>query len=78
MIQYAASRRERRKTVIDQYQIVKLKSGQKACIVEILEQGRAYIADIEISEGNFETEQISQDDIACVYVEVEIPLSKTV
>ncbi|MDR1590140.1 MAG: hypothetical protein LBS51_08125 [Oscillospiraceae bacterium] len=64
--------------MIDQYQIVKLKSGQKACIVEILEQGRAYIADIEISEGNFETEQISQDDIACVYVEVEIPLSKTV
>jgi len=37
---------------------------------------RAYIADIEIAEGDYETEQIFQEDIASVFIEVEQPLQK--
>ena len=58
------------------YQTVRLTSGKRATIVEILEQGKAYMADIEIAEGDFETEQISQEDIASVFVEVEQPFEK--
>jgi len=58
------------------YQTVRLKNGKRATIVEILEQGKAYIADIEVSEGDFETEQILQADIAAVFVEVEQPLQQ--
>jgi len=53
------------------YQHVRLKSGKRATIVEILEQGKAYIADIEISAGDYETEQITHGDIASVFIEVE-------
>jgi hypothetical protein len=49
---------------------------KRATIVEILEQGKAYMADIEIAEGDYETEQIFQDDIASVFVEIEQPLDK--
>ena len=58
------------------YQHVRLKNGKRATIVEVLEQGKAYIADIEIAEGDYETEQIFQDDIASVFIEVEQPLQK--
>jgi len=58
------------------YQAVRLTNGKRATIVEILEQGKAYIADIEIAEGEFETEQISQADIISIFVEVEQPLEK--
>ena len=58
------------------YQHVRLTSGKRATIVEVLEQGKAYIADIEVDEGDYETEQISQEDIVSVFVEVEQPLEK--
>jgi len=58
------------------YQAVRLRNGKKATIVEVLEQGKAYIADIEITEGDFETEQILQEDIASVFVEIEQPLQQ--
>jgi len=58
------------------YQHIRLKNGKRATIVEILEQGKAYMADIEIAEGDFETEHISHTDIASVFVEVEQPLEK--
>jgi ribosomal protein L14E/L6E/L27E len=62
--------------MIGQYQTVKLKNGKRACIVEILEQGKAYIADVEIAKDDYETEQISHDDIASVFIEIEKPLSE--
>jgi len=56
------------------YQRVRLKSGKRATIVEILEQGKAYMADIEVAEGDYETRHISHEEIASVFVEVERPL----
>jgi hypothetical protein len=52
-----------------------LKSGKYAHIVEILELGKAYIADVIISKGEYETETIRHSDIAALVVEVEQPLT---
>jgi len=60
--------------MINQYDKVKLISGKYAIIVEVLESNKAYIADIEISEGDYETETIFQPDIAARIVEVEEPV----
>jgi hypothetical protein len=59
--------------MIELYQRVKLKNGKDAVIVEILGKGEAYIADIEISEGDYETETIYPKEIKSVFVEVEQP-----
>jgi hypothetical protein len=58
------------------YQRVRLKSGKRATIVEVLEQGKAFIADVEVGEGDYETEQILYGDIAAVILEVEQPLEQ--
>ncbi|MCL2501074.1 MAG: hypothetical protein FWE90_12185 [Defluviitaleaceae bacterium] len=59
--------------MIKLYQRIKLKSGKNAVIVEILGKGEAYIADIEISEGDYETETVYPKDIKSIYTEVEEP-----
>jgi hypothetical protein len=61
--------------MISLYQRVKLKNGKNAAIVEILGNGEAFIADIEISEGDYETETIYPKDIKSVFVEVEQPFA---
>lgn len=61
--------------MIKQYDKIKLKSGKYAIIVEILEQGKAYIADIELSDGEYETETIEHSDIEALIVEVEKPIA---
>jgi len=61
--------------VIKQYDKVKLKSGLYAVIVEVLEAQKAYIADIELSEGDYTTETIFQTDIAARIVEIEQPIT---
>ena len=60
---------------IKQYDNVRLKSGKRAVVVEIWEQGASYEADIEVFPGEFETETIKHTDIASVFVEVEKPLA---
>jgi len=61
--------------MIKQYQKVKLQDDKYAIIVEILGNGEAYIADIEVSEGNYETETIHPKDIKSIIVEVEKPFA---
>ena len=61
--------------MIRQYDHVRLKSGQSAVIVEIWEQGVSYEADIEVTQGEFETDTIRHSDIKSVFVEVETPLA---
>jgi hypothetical protein len=60
--------------VIKQYDKIKLKSGNYAIIVEVLESQKAYIADIELSQDDYTTETIDHSDIACLLVEVEQPI----
>ncbi len=64
--------------VIKLYDKVKLKNGKFAIIVEILEPQKAYIADIELSEGDYTTESIEYSDIAALIVEVEQPIKQVI
>jgi len=60
--------------MIKQYDKVKLTSGKFAIIVEILEPQKMYIADIEISDGDYETDTILQSAIAARMIEIEEPI----
>jgi len=64
--------------LIKQYDEVILKSGKSAVIVEILEAGKAYIADIEIEKDDWETEHVWHDDIKSIIVKVEKPIPTAV
>ena len=45
------------------YDKILLKDKRTASVVEILEEGMAYLVDVDVSEGQWETIQISHDDI---------------
>jgi hypothetical protein len=47
---------------VNQYDKIKLKTGEAAVVVEVLEKGKAYIADIE-RNGDYETETILHEEI---------------
>lgn len=49
-----------------QYCRVQLKTGEKAYIVEILEDGKAYLADVDHKDGSVSTDFVTQSDIAMV------------
>ena len=59
--------------MIKLYQKVRLKNGKNAVIVEILGNGAAYIADVEVSKDDYETETIYPSEIKSVFIEVEQP-----
>ena len=61
--------------MIKQYDKVKLKNGKYAVIVEVLDIQKAYIADIEIEDGDYTTETIFHSDISALIVEVEEPIA---
>jgi hypothetical protein len=61
-------------TMVKLYDKVKLKNGKFAVIVEILEPQKAYIADIENGNNDYETDTLYHEDIAALIVEVEQPL----
>lgn len=48
---------------ISQYDRVMLKDGRTATIVEVLEEDTAYIADVDLPESDWDTIDITQDDI---------------
>ncbi|MDR2547191.1 MAG: hypothetical protein LBC96_06730 [Lachnospiraceae bacterium] len=61
--------------MIKQYDKVKMKDGRFSIIVEILEPQKAYIADVEIADGEFETKTVFHSDICALMVEVEQPIA---
>ena len=62
---------------IEQYDKVKLKTGEIARIVEIYQQGVIYEAEIFRPNGEFSVtlEAVKQEDIVSVYKQVEHPLA---
>ena len=62
--------------MIKQYDNVKLKDGRKACIVEVFEQGVAYLVDIGDSPEAWETIDIKHEDIQAIFEEIERPITK--
>ena len=61
--------------MIKQYDKVKLVNGNYAIIVEILETDKAYIADIDLANGDCTTDTIFHMDIAALIDEVERPVA---
>ena len=61
------------------YDKIKLKTGEIARIVEILENqtSTGYIVDIE-EDDDYRTETIFKDDIKSIFVEIEKPLQDAV
>lgn len=49
--------------ILNQYDKVKLKDGRTATIVEILEDGVRYIADVDLPGPDWDTIEIEYDDI---------------
>ena len=64
--------------MICEYDKVRLKTGEIAHIVEILEENVAYVAEIVRPNDGFSVsiEQIGHDDIASKFVENELPLAQ--
>ena len=48
---------------ISQYDRVMLKDGRTATFVEVLEEDTAYIADVDLPGSDWDTVDITQDDI---------------
>lgn len=53
---------------IEQYDKVLLKDGRTASIVEILEEGVAYLVDVDLPGPEWETIDVKHDDIQAVMV----------
>jgi hypothetical protein len=60
-----------------EFQKIRLKTGEVAWIVDILEPGVAYIVDVWQpldEESEYRTDEILHSDIECLLVEVQIPV----
>jgi len=55
------------------YQKVKLKDGRAGHIIEIFNDGEAYMLDVKVAEGDYDQPTVSPEDIVSVIVEVEKP-----
>jgi hypothetical protein len=61
--------------MINEFDKIKLKTGEIAVICEILEKNIAYIAEVYNRDGKMSVEQIAYGDIASVFEEVERPIA---
>jgi len=63
---------------IKEYDKIKLKDGHLARVVEVLEEGKAYIAEIFKRNGDVgvSVEQVLQTEIASVFEEIEHPIAQ--
>jgi len=66
--------------MIREYTKVRLKTGEIAHIIEILEQNVAYVAEIIRQSGEFSVtiDQINHSEIESIFVETETPLSHAI
>lgn len=62
---------ERVSRLIEQFQKVRLKNGKVAVIIEILDPNKAFLADVQMGEGDYETDEIHAKDIQTIFEEVE-------
>jgi hypothetical protein len=60
--------------MIHAYAKVRLKTGNIARIVEVLEQGKMYIGEVIGKNGKVSVESVEQNEIATVFEEIEHPL----
>ena len=58
--------------LIELFDKIKLKNGKTAHIVEIYEQGIAYEADIDETDGEYTTDTIKHSEILYVFVKQDV------
>lgn len=49
-----------------QYSRIRLVTGESACVVEVLEDGKAYLADVDHDDGGTTTEYITHEQIESI------------
>lgn len=64
--------------IIKEFQKVRLKTGEKAVIVEVLQENKVFLADVEKGEDDFENDEINFNDIASIFIETEAPVESFV
>ena len=64
--------------MINEYDKIKLVTGEIARVSEVLENAKAYIVEVFKKDGSISVEQISYNDIASVFEEIEHPIAKAV
>jgi len=62
-------------TQVKQYDKIRLKSGLIGCIVEILGANEAFIVDVEVNKGEYDTIDVKPSEIKSVFVEHEEPVN---
>ena len=67
-----------RAMIIKEFQKVRLKTGEKAVIVEVLQENKVFLADVEKGEDDFENDEINFNDIASIFIETEAPVESFV
>ena len=58
---------------LEMYQKIRLKSEKVGYVVEIFNDGEAYMVDIKQDDGEYELETVRPQDIKSVIVEIEKP-----
>lgn len=58
---------------LQMFQRVRLKNGKTAHIIEIFNNGEAYMVDIGLGDGEFEQKTVYPKDIKNIVVEIEQP-----
>jgi hypothetical protein len=59
--------------ILEMYQKIRLKNGKTGVIIEIFNDGEAYMVDVMTEDGEYEQNTIYPKDIRSVVVEVEKP-----
>jgi len=62
---------------LDMFQKIRLKNGRVGHIIEIFNDGEAYMIDIMTEDGEYEQETIYPKDIRSVVVEIDEPFIAT-
>jgi hypothetical protein len=58
---------------LDMYQKIRLKDGRVGHIIEIFNEGEAYMVDLKMADGEYEQVTIKPKDIQSIIVEVDKP-----
>ncbi|MCL1832300.1 MAG: DUF4926 domain-containing protein [Oscillospiraceae bacterium] len=62
---------------IEMFQKIRLKSGKVGRVVEIFNEGEAYMVDLMSDDGEYEQKTIHPPDIKSIVVEIDKPFTST-
>ena len=58
---------------LNMFQVIRLKNGKEATIIEIFNDGEAYLVDIPLEDGGYNQEVIHPKDIKSIFERLEKP-----